>query len=63
MSMLLRRYHEKGPDGSVAGETLERPAKSASKADWVAYAAQEGHETDGLTKEDLQGLFPEEPAE
>jgi hypothetical protein len=53
MSMLLRRYHEK------AEESLARPAASASKADWAAYAVQEGHDVEGLKKDDIVALFAE----
>lgn len=41
---------------------LERPAKSASKADWVAYAVQEGAdqaEAEGKTRDELAALFAE----
>jgi hypothetical protein len=57
MSMLLRRYHD--TEGSEA-EVLERPAKSAAKGDWAAYAVQEGHDVEGLKKDDIVALFPED---
>lgn len=38
---------------------LEEPAESAPKADWVAYAEQEGVDTDGLTKAEIIAEFRE----
>jgi hypothetical protein len=55
MSMLLRRYHAK-PEPEV----LDRPVASASKADWAAYAVQEGHDVDGLKRDEIVALFPTE---
>ena len=54
MSMLLRRYH-----GKDEAEVLDRPAASAKKADWAAYAVQEGHDVEGLNKDDIVALFAE----
>ncbi|WP_445396445.1 hypothetical protein ACSMX9_22600 [Streptomyces sp. LE64] len=62
--MLLRRYHtsEDEPphpppsgdeDGTGPGDT-ERPARSAPRADWLAYAArQDPADHSGLTKAEL----------
>lgn len=36
---------------------LTQPAKSASKADWAAYATQEGKDVDGLSADDIKALF------
>lgn len=36
------------------------PAKSASKDDWAAYRTAQGHDVDGLTKDDLIDL-PDTP--
>lgn len=58
MSMLLRRYHETA-EAPEAG-TLDRPTASASKADWAAYAVQEGHDVEGLKRDDIVALFPTE---
>lgn len=58
MSMLLRRYHDK-TEGSEA-EVLDRPSASASKADWAAYAVQEGHDVTDLKRDDIVALFPAE---
>lgn len=55
MSMLLRRYH-----GKDEAEALDRPAASATKADWAAYAVQEGHDVEGLKRDDIVALFPTE---
>lgn len=58
MSMLLRRYHDQA-EGSGA-EVLDRPSASASKADWAAYAVQEGHDVEGLKRDEIVALFPTE---
>lgn len=34
-------------------EQAEQPAKSAPKADWEAYAASQGVDTDGMTKDEI----------
>lgn len=51
--MLLSRYHER-----VA--RIELPAPSAKKADWVAYAEQEGVSVEGLKRDEIVALFPVE---
>lgn len=38
------------------------PPKSASKDDWAAYRAAQGHDVDGLTKDELIAL-PDTPPE
>lgn len=48
---------------SSGGEPLTRPSKSAAKGAWEAYATQEGHSVDGLTKDELVALFPDEPGD
>lgn len=60
--MLLRRYHDKaeGSEAPADGEVLDRPTASASKADWAAYAVQEGHDVEGLKRDDIVALFPTE---
>lgn len=35
------------------GDGDDKPAKSASKADWEAYAASQGVDTDGMTKDEI----------
>lgn len=41
-----------------SGEGPERPAKSAPKADWVAYAAEQGVEdAEEMTKDELVSRF------
>lgn len=58
--MLLRRYHQRD-DAEESPQTTEdgpatAPARSASKADWVAYAVSKGAEqaaAEQLTKEQL----------
>jgi hypothetical protein len=50
------------PPAEPKSVVLERPAKSASKADWVAYAVQEGAhqaEAEGKTRDELAALFAE----
>jgi hypothetical protein len=59
--VILRRYHEQDPPGTAPSEddgpaALERPARSASKAEWVAYAVAQGAEQDdaeAATKDQL----------
>jgi hypothetical protein len=59
--MLLRRYHDQAPPGTApegdnGPAALERPARSASKAEWIAYAVAQGAEQDdaeAATKEQL----------
>lgn len=63
MGMMLRRYHEQA---EAVAETLERPASNGSKANWLAYAIQEGHdpaEVEGLKRDDLAALFADKPTE
>jgi hypothetical protein len=43
----------KNPDSGARADDDARPAKSASKADWEAYAATQGIDTDGLTKDEI----------
>lgn len=46
-------------------EPLARPAKSASKADWVAYAVQEGQSEEDATKatrDELAALYADPEA-
>jgi hypothetical protein len=58
--VLLRRYHDDAPPEGTSDTTengsATAPARSASKADWVAYATARGAEqaaTEQLTKEQL----------
>ncbi|MFH9430240.1 hypothetical protein ACH4JZ_18355 [Streptomyces sp. NPDC017615] len=60
--MLLRRYHHRGDEESPHSppieargpDVIERPARSASKAEWLAYADQQDPgEHDAMTKEQL----------
>ncbi len=37
----------------------DAPTKSATKDDWVTYRAGQGHDTDGLTKDELVALDEE----
>lgn len=57
MGMLLARHRRVTEAGSA--ETLARPTVSASKGDWVAYATQEGHDVEGLKRDDIVALFTE----
>ena len=59
--MLLAR-HRRVTEVEEA-ETLTRPTVSASKGDWVAYATQEGHDVEGLKKDDIIALLPEKEAD
>jgi len=48
------------PDPEPEPAVLERPAKSASKADWVAYAVQEGMdeaEAEKATRDELAAKY------
>ncbi|MFC9847789.1 hypothetical protein ACFWFF_01565 [Streptomyces sp. NPDC060223] len=48
------------PEPEAAPVVLERPAKSASKADWKAYAVQEGldeDEAEKATRDDLAARY------
>lgn len=48
------------PDPAPEPVVLERPAKSASKADWKAYAVQEGmdeDEADKATRDELAAKY------
>lgn len=48
------------PKAAPEPEVLERPAKSASKADWKAYAVQEGmdeEEADKATRDELAAKY------
>lgn len=48
------------PEPEPAPVVLERPAKSASKADWKAYAIQEGmdaEEAEKATRDDLAAKY------
>lgn len=50
------------PDDEPPAVVLERPAKSASKADWLAYAVVQGAdeaEAEGKTRDELAALFAE----
>ncbi|MFJ3867905.1 hypothetical protein [Streptomyces nigra] len=59
--MLLRRYHNRADEESPDIEQHEdgpdtAPARSAHKADWIAYAVTQGADQDDaeqLTKEQL----------
>jgi hypothetical protein len=57
--MLLRRYHQRDDDESPQNTedgSATAPARSASKAEWVAYALTRGAEqvaAEQLTKEQL----------
>lgn len=60
------QYFERHGYTVTAGEDpapLTQPAKSASKAEWEAYATQEGKDIDGLTADQIKALFiaPETP--
>lgn len=51
---------EPDPEPEQEPVVLERPAKSASKADWVAYAVSQGadqEEAEGKTRDELAALF------
>jgi hypothetical protein len=46
-------------------DTDQRPTKSATKAEWTAYAIANGKteaDLDGLKRDDIVALFPEAPA-
>ena len=63
--MLLRRYHpapdtgeavppHAPPSEDTGPDVIERPARSASKADWLAYAdRQDPGDHEAMTKEQL----------
>jgi len=59
--VLLRRYHKRDDDESPQTEETETgpataPARSASKAEWIAYAVTQGADqadAEQLTKEQL----------
>lgn len=56
MGMLLSRHY------TAETGALERPAGNASKAEWAAYAIQEGHdatEVEALKRDELAALFAE----
>lgn len=44
---------EASDDPAASEDDDGRPAKSAHKADWEAFAASVGIDTDGLTKEEI----------
>lgn len=57
---MLRRYHDRfepeADSGGDSGPDAERPARSASKAEWFAYAVAHGAdeaEADAATKQQL----------
>lgn len=65
--MLLRRYHDRtsdadpeasdtASDNGAGPEDMKPPARSASKAEWVAYAVASGadqNDAEKLTKDEL----------
>ncbi|MFE7273037.1 hypothetical protein [Streptomyces sp. NPDC057623] len=54
------RCVEPDPEPEPEPTVLERPAKSASKADWKAYAVQEGMdeaEADAATRDELAAKY------
>lgn len=57
MGMLLRRHRGRN---DATPEVLDRPSASASKADWAEYAVQEGHDVEGLKRDEIVALFPTE---
>lgn len=57
MGMLLSRHRGRN---DAPTEVLDRPSTAASKADWAAYAVQEGHDVEGLKRDDIVALFPTE---
>lgn len=57
MGMLLRRHRGRN---DATTEVLDRPSASASKADWAEYAVQEGHDVEGLKRDEIVALFPTE---
>lgn len=59
---LGRRLRDQSPADWASKEYDPAPAKSASKADWEAYRAVQGHVVDGLTKDELIDL-PDTPAD
>lgn len=55
-----------GAESSEATSSSELPAKSAKKADWVAYAVSQGVDRDvaeGYSKDDLVALYTAESSE
>lgn len=42
-----------GPVESGQSSSDDKPAKSATKGDWEAYAASRGIDTDGMTKDEI----------
>ncbi|NML50543.1 hypothetical protein HHL19_12820 [Streptomyces sp. R302] len=75
--MMLRRYHDRpaadeqpdgppppsGDDNGNGPDNIERPARSASKVDWVAYAVALGAEqadAEQLTRDQLAEQYGSE---
>lgn len=59
---LGQRLIDQAPGDWQSEDYDPAPAHSATKAEWVDYRAAQGHDVDGLTKEQLIEL-PDVPAE